>query len=85
MATAEDRFSRPTPRQAEALAAIERFQLDNGFAATLADLAKVLGISNSAVVGLVAALRRKGMVTSRPGIARSLRSLHAVRPDAAAG
>ncbi len=85
MATAEDRFNRPTPRQAEALAAIERFPIDNGYPPSLADLARLLGVSNSAVVGLVAALRRKGMVTSRPGIARSLRSLHVVRPDAPAG
>ena len=71
-----------TPRQQDAVNAIESFTCTHHYAPTFADLAAVLGISTTAVEALVEGARKKGRVASAPGVPRSL---HVVRPDAAAG
>jgi SOS-response transcriptional repressor LexA len=73
MPTSQERFRSPSPRQAEALAVIAGFTRDHGFAPALSDIAAAMNVSISGAAALVDALRRKGLATSTPGIARSLR------------
>ena len=73
---------RLSPRQQDAVDAIESFTRTHHYAPTFADLAAGLRISTTAVEALVEGARKKGRVASAPGVPRSL---HVVRPDAPTG
>jgi len=72
---------RLSPRQQDAVDAIESFTRTHHYAPTFADLAGVLRISTTAAEALVEGARKKGRVASARGVPRSL---HVVRKDEAA-
>ena len=61
-----------TPRQLQLLKAIHRFQTSQCYSPTMAELASELGISRSTVFEHIAELRRKHLLSTLPGRARSL-------------
>ncbi|UCC22284.1 MAG: MarR family transcriptional regulator, partial [Planctomycetota bacterium] len=61
-----------TPRQLQLLKAIHRFQTSQCYSPTMAELASELGISRSTVFEHIAELRRKHLLSTSPGRARSL-------------
>jgi hypothetical protein len=70
----DHRRPRPTGRQLACLKAVARFHADNGTPPSLRDLGRLLGdIHTTGVLGHVAALRRKGLLTVTVGRARSFR------------
>ncbi|MHC4388316.1 MAG: transcriptional repressor LexA [Planctomycetota bacterium] len=62
-----------TPRQLQLLKAIAAFEASRCYLPTIAELASELGVSRSTAFEHIAELRRKGMLSARPGKARSLR------------
>ncbi len=62
-----------TPRQVELLQTIACFQTSRCYSPTIAELACELGKSRSTAFEHIAELRRKGLVSARPGRARSLK------------
>ena len=64
----------PTLRQREALQWINVFMRAQGHAPTIREIGTALGISSTnAVMDLVRALERKGLLTRKPGRARTMR------------
>jgi repressor LexA len=61
-----------TPRQLQLLTAINSFQTSQYYSPTMAELASELGISRSTVFEHIAELRRKHLLSTSPGRARSL-------------
>jgi len=61
-----------TPRQVELLQAIASFQTNRCYSPTIAELACELGTSRSTAFEHIGELRRKGLIFTRPGKARSL-------------
>lgn len=61
-----------TPRQLQLLKAINSFQTSQCYSPTMAELASELGISRSTVFEHIAELRRKNLLSTSPGRARSL-------------
>ncbi|UCF42818.1 MAG: transcriptional repressor LexA [Planctomycetota bacterium] len=61
-----------TPRQLQLLTAINSFQTGQYYSPTMAELASELGISRSTVFEHIAELRRKRLLSTSPGRARSL-------------
>ncbi len=66
------RTNQITPRQLQLLNAIDRFQTSQCYSPTMAELASELGISRSTVFEHIAELRRKRLLSTLPGRARSL-------------
>jgi repressor LexA len=66
------RTSQLTPRQLQLLNVIDRFQTSQCYSPTMAELASELGISRSTVFEHIAELRRKRLLSTLPGRARSL-------------
>ena len=64
--------NRLTPRQLQLLKAIHCFQTSQCYSPTMAELASELGISRSTVFEHIAELRRKHLLSTSPGRARSL-------------
>ena len=62
-----------TPRQLQLLRAIAAFEASRCYSPTIGELASELGVSRSTAFEHIAELRRKGMLSARPGKARSLR------------
>lgn len=67
-----NRTRRPTPRQLQILKAVAAFQQTQCCSPTLAELAAELGTSRSTVFEHIAELRRKKLLSTSPGRARSL-------------
>ncbi len=61
-----------TPRQLQLLTAINSFQTSQYYSPTMAELASELGISRSTVFEHIAELRKKRLLSTSPGRARSL-------------
>ena len=62
-----------TPRQLQLLRMIARFQENRCYSPTLAEMASELDISRSTVFEHIAELRRKGLLSGHPNMARSLK------------
>ncbi len=62
-----------TPRQLQLLKIIARSQHSQCYSPTIAELACELDISRSTVFGHIAELRRKGLLSGSPNMARSLK------------
>ncbi len=61
-----------TPRQVQLLNTIAEFRDRRGYSPTIGELSKVLCVSRTTAFGHIEQLRRKGLVSHRPGRARSL-------------
>ena len=61
-----------TPRQLQLLKAITVFKASRGYSPTIGEVASELCVSRSTAFEHIAELRRKGMLSARPGRARSL-------------
>lgn len=62
-----------TDRQIEVAEIIEQYDQRHGYAPSVRDIAVQLGISPNGVQHHLEALERKGAISRRPGMARSLR------------
>ncbi len=62
-----------TPRQLQLLKAVASFKASRYYSPTIAELACELGISRSTVFEHIAELRKKGLLSSSPAKARSLK------------
>jgi len=69
----EKTTSRLTPRQLQLLKVICSFQASQCYSPTLAELASELSISRSTAFEHIAELRKKGLLSTYPGRARSLK------------
>jgi len=69
----EKTTSRLTPRQLQLLKVICSFQASQCYSPTLAELASELSISRSTTFEHIAELRKKGLLSTCPGRARSLK------------
>ena len=65
----------PTPRQADALAAIGLLTAQRGYPPTIGEVAKFLDISPPSALDLLRELAKKGRVAWEPRLARTLRVL----------
>jgi hypothetical protein len=65
-------FFGPSPAQQKTLDDLKLFIASHAYSPTIAELAEMAGITNTAVSERVGGLLRKGCVTNRPGIARCL-------------
>ncbi len=65
--------ARLTPRQNQLIKAIERFETSHCCSPTIGELADQIGLSRSTVFEHIAELRKKGIVNSGDGRARSLK------------
>jgi len=62
-----------TPRQAELLGALARYQAGHGYSPTLEELGQLLGVNRMTAYGHVQALLRKGLLENlEPGLSRGL-------------
>ena len=64
---------RLTPRQLQLLKAVAGFQASRCYSPTIGELASGLGISRSTAFEHIGELRKKGLLSTRPGRARSLK------------
>jgi len=62
-------------RQQQVYGIIKDYYDKNGFSPSLADIARMTGLSESTVATYVEMLKRKGVVTSQYRVARSLRAV----------
>jgi repressor LexA len=67
------RSSQLTPRQVQLLRMIGRVQASQCYSPTIGELAAALGVSRSTTFEHIGELRRKGLLSARPGRARSLK------------
>lgn len=67
------RPSRLTPRQLQLLKAVAGFQASRCYSPTIGELASELGISRSTAFEHIGELRKKGLLSTCPGRARSLK------------
>ncbi len=67
--------SRFTARQGQYLAFIHRFTVRRGVAPSFDEIAAHFGVSSPSVNGMIKGLARRGLLSRRPGAARSLRVL----------
>lgn len=73
-ATAKDRPPPLTKRQREILDEVTRFQSEHGYCTSVRELMRKFGwASPNAVVCHLTALRKRGLVTWEPGVARTIR------------
>jgi repressor LexA len=68
-----------TPRQVQLLSTIAGFQTSRGYSPTIGELAGRLGISRTTAFEHIEQLRRKGLVSHLPKVARSLSSTSKAR------
>lgn len=74
-----------TPRQAEILAFLARFQTEQGYSASLRDIMRAFGFrSTNAAIDHLSALERKGWIARARTIARCVRILALPVPEVAA-
>ncbi|WP_074892049.1 LexA family protein [Pseudomonas graminis] len=59
--------------KAETLRFITQYINQHGYSPTIADLADAVGVRHNAIAERLARLLRKGAITKKPGIARSVR------------
>jgi predicted ArsR family transcriptional regulator len=72
----------PTAESIEAQGKILRYLRDSSVPGTYRGIAKDLGLSFGVVRGHLSTLRRRGLVTWEPGLARTIRLTHAGREEA---
>jgi repressor LexA len=64
----------PTPRQAEALELIKKFQAEHGYAPTTRDMMALMGMkSPNAVMGHFKALEKRGLIVRDKNVSRGIR------------
>ena len=62
-----------TPRQKQVYDVVESYWDSEGIAPTVQDIATAIGCSRTNAQGIVNSMIRKGILTMKPGIGRSLR------------
>jgi repressor LexA len=72
-----------TPKQADCLRFIERYQAEHGHSPSFTDIIDAAGLaSKSSATRLLAGLEERGFIRRRAGKTRSLEVLHAAPPRA---
>jgi repressor LexA len=65
-------------RQQEVYDFINQYHAENGFSPSMADIADGLDLANSTIATYIDNLKKKGRVTSMPGVPRSLKVVPAI-------
>jgi repressor LexA len=75
----EEPTAQVTPRQVQLLDTITRFRASCGYSPTIGELARQLSISRTTAFEHIEQLRKKGLVSHQPKVARSLNSTSKAR------
>jgi SOS-response transcriptional repressor LexA len=65
-------------RQQDVYNCIEQYHAKNGISPAMTDIAEELGLANSTIATYIENLRKKGRVTSLPGVPRSFKIVPAI-------